>query len=264
MITALYQMPAGIAPDARADAIETALREAAAAGAGLLVAPELALSGYGRGPVLRDLAQQSGGPWYRRLHKVVQETGTALVAGFPERSGHTCYISAMVLCPDDGATPAAPQVYRKAMLYGGYEKGIFASDGPSTVLFAWQGLKIGVLICFDIEFPENIRRLALAGADMVVVPTALPAGASGAFTATRMIPVRAFENGIFVVYANHCGTDERFTFQGMSSVTAPDGTVLASASAENADLLFADIDPAAYDHVREVNPYLKDISETSQ
>ena len=214
--------------------------------------------------MLRDLAQQAGGAWSGRLQKIVQETGTALVAGFPERAGHTCYISAMILRPDEGNTPATPQVYRKAMLYGDYEKGIFASDGPSAVLFSWQGLKIGVLICFDIEFPENIRRLALAGADMVVVPTALPAGASGAFTATQMIPVRAFENGIFVVYANHCGTDERFTFQGMSSITAPDGTVIVSASADTADLLFADIDPAAYDHVRQVNPYLKAFTETAQ
>ena len=65
-----------------------------------------------------------------------------------------------------------------------------------------------MLICYDVEFPENVRRLAQAGAQAVLVPTALPASDHADFIARKMIPVRAFENQLFVAYVNHCGADD--------------------------------------------------------
>jgi predicted amidohydrolase len=71
------------------------------------------------------------------------------------------------------------------------------------------GVRSALLICYDVEFPESGARLAGAGAELVLVPTALPESGHAAFIAERIVPVRAFENGIAVVYANHAGSDGR-------------------------------------------------------
>jgi predicted amidohydrolase len=92
----------------------------------------------------------------------------------------------------------------------------------------------------------------------VLVPTALPAGDHSPFIAGTIIPARAFENQVFVAYANHCGADARFAYAGLSHVAAPDGATLAQAGAAPA-LLIVDIDPAAYGASRADNPYLRDL-----
>ena len=85
----------------------------------------------------------------------------------------------------------------------------------------------------------------MAGADLVLVPTALPASDHAAFIARSIIPVRAFENQVFVAYANHAGRDDAFAYAGLSGIAAPDGSDLARASETGGSVLIADIDPAA-------------------
>lgn len=257
MKVAAFQMSAGIAPEERLARIGAAMQEVADHGADLLVAPELALSGYGRGDGFHTLAQPADGPWVKALQAMVAETGVSLVAGFPERGGDACYISAVVINRDDRARP---MIYRKGQLYGDYEQSLFRRGGASTVIAEIGGLKLGILICYDVEFPEHVRRLAQAGADAVVVPTALPKGASGAFIARHVIKVRAFENQIFVVYADHADSDDRFDYQGLSSIAAPDGEVLASAPMAGEALIYAELNRDAYALVRKENPYLSDLN----
>ena len=127
------------------------------------------------------------------------------------------------------------------------------------MIVEWRGLKLGLLICYDVEFPENVRRLALAGADLVAVPTALPASPDAEMIAERVIPVRAFENQIFVAYANHTGRDDRFAYAGLSHVAAPDGSTLAKASATEPGLILAELRPDQYTRSREINSYLRDL-----
>lgn len=256
MKIAVYQMSASVDPEHRMTLIQRAMRAAADNGADLLVAPELALSGYGRGESLRSIAQPADGPWVRQLQKSVSELGVSLVVGFPERDGDACYISALVICREDHGNP---HVYRKGQLYGDYEKSLFQTCGPSTMLVDMHGLKLGFLICYDIEFPENVRRLALAGAEAVIVPTALPKGPSGAFVARHVVRVRAFENHVFIVYADHADADDRFEYQGLSSIVAPDGEVLASAPLAGEAMIYARLNRNAYAQTRADNPYLKDV-----
>ena len=179
-----------------------------------------------------------------------------MLAGFAERDGDTVYNSAVFV---DGART---QVYRKAFLYGDYEKRLFAAAAATACIVEHGGLKIGVLICYDVEFPENVRRLAEAGADLVAVPTALPASDHAAFISGSMIPVRAFENQVHLAYVNHCGADGNFAYAGLSRIAAPDGRTLAVADASPA-LLFADIEPAAFAAAREANPYLEDLARSA-
>ncbi|HUH49171.1 MAG TPA: carbon-nitrogen hydrolase family protein [Mycoplana sp.] len=235
--------------------IATAARKAASGGAGLLIAPELAVDGYGAGEAFPETASAAEGAVVERLAKIARENGLAIITGFAEKDGDVTYNSSLFT---DGAGTNA--IYRKSHLYGDYERRWFRPAAPSSVIVRHGGLNIGMLICYDVEFPENVRRLALDGVDLVVVPTALPNGASGAFIADKMIQVRAFENQIFVAYINHCGTVGRFSYAGLSRIAAPDGSLLAEAPAEGEALLFAEIAPADYATSRAENSYLVDLA----
>ncbi|WP_156465051.1 carbon-nitrogen hydrolase family protein [Mesorhizobium sp. Root552] len=255
MRLAIYQMQAKAGDvGANLTSIEGSIRRAAAQGANLLVAPELALPGYGAGPAMAALAEAPDGASWRRLAAVSRETGVAILAGFAEKSGDTVYNSSLFV---DGDEP--PVVYRKSHLYGPYERGLFAAEKPSARIIEHAGIRFGMLICYDVEFPENVRRLAQAGAQAALVPTALPASDHADFIARRMIPVRAFENQLFVAYVNHCGADDRFAYAGLSGVAAPDGTLLAAAGNVVEELLIADLDPSAFRQAAEQNPYLADL-----
>jgi predicted amidohydrolase len=240
--------------NANLDCIAAAAVKAADKGADLLIVPELAITGYGAGDAIRDLAEAVDGPQVSRLTAMAGQAGLAVIAGFAERAGGQIYNSAVLV-----GAGLPPAVYRKSHLYGDYERVLFAPGEPVACIVPVAGLKVAMLICYDVEFPENVRRLAVAGADLVAVPTALPAGRFSALIAERVISVRAFENQVFVAYADHHGRDPLFTYAGLSQIAAPDGTALASAPAEGDALLVANVEPADYVHSRAENTYLRDL-----
>ncbi len=234
--------------------IEGGAAEAAAKGATLLVTPELGITGYGAGALIAELAQPADGPIVQQLQRISRTTGIAIIAGFAERDGAAVYNSAA--CVDGDAEPT---VYRKSHLYGDYERTLFTPAAPSTQLFEHEAVTCGMLICYDVEFPENVRRLALAGAEAVLVPTALPAGWSGTFITEHMIQTRAFENQVFVAYVNHCGADAMFSFAGLSCIASPDGQILTKTNSVDESLIFAHVDPQAFAISRAENTYLRDL-----
>jgi predicted amidohydrolase len=233
--------------------IEAATVEAASAGAVCLVAPELALTGYGADEAIRAAAEPADGGQVARLQAIAAETGIAIVAGFAEAADGVVYNSAVAVTPE-----GQRHIYRKMHLYGDYERSLFSPGDTAPPIFQIGGLKAGLLICYDVEFPEMVRHLALAGADLVLVPTALPASEHAAFIARSIIPVRAFENQVFVAYANHAGHDGAFAYAGLSGIAAPDGSDLVRASETGVSVLIAEIDPAAFSAARAANPYLTD------
>ncbi|MBU4531970.1 MAG: carbon-nitrogen hydrolase family protein [Hoeflea sp.] len=252
-MSALQMQTAGTDTAANLKGIEKAAHQAAEAGASLLVTPELGVTSYGGGRDILNLAEPANGPIVDRLGEIARQTGIAIIAGFAEKAGMVVYNSAVYT---DGAN--TPSIYRKSHLYGDYERALFSPETPTTCLFSHRGMTLGMLICYDVEFPENVRRLALAGADMILVPTATPKGASGTFIAEKMIPVRAFENQIFIAYVNNIGRDGAFDYAGRSVIAAPDGSALASAGLSE-ELLTVDIAPALYARSRGENTYLKDL-----
>lgn len=254
-IAALQMQPVCGDVGANLARIEQAAKDAAKTSADLLVVPELALTGYGAGEAITALAEPVNGKQIDQLRAISKANAIAIVAGFAERDGDHVYNSAAFVCGD-----TQPAVYRKSHLYGDYERGLFTAAEPASCIVPLAGLKLGMLICYDVEFPENVRRLAQAGAQMILVPTALPAGPSGEFIAAHMIQVRAFENQIFVAYVNHAGSDQRFTFAGLSRIAAPDGSLIAICSDANEQLVFADIDRRAFAASIDGNPYLKDLA----
>lgn len=253
-ITALQMRCIAGDVDANLAQIETAARKAAAQGADLLIAPELALTGYGAGDAIAALAEPAGGPAISRLDRIAAETGVAIVTGFAEAAENAVWNSAVFA---DGRRD--PVVYRKSHLYGGYEKALFRAAAPSAVTLDHAGHKLGMLICFDVEFPENVRLLAREGCSLVIAPTALPVSPFADFIARKMIPVRAFENQLFVAYVNHAGSDGRFTYAGLSTIAAPDGSVLAGADDSDETLLFAELRPDDFEESAAQNSYLRDL-----
>jgi predicted amidohydrolase len=238
--------------------ISDAAAEAKAKSAEVMVAPELAVTGYGAGDAIRELAQPVDGAQVAALAEVAAKNSITLVAGFAERAGSAIYNSAALIEPNGRRV-----FYRKCQLYGAYEKAIFAPGDRAPAVFDLNvmktgGMKAGLLICFDVEFPEYTRRLALAGAEIALVPTAQPDNESAPFIAEKIVPVRAFENGIAIVYADHAGKDERFAYAGRSCIVMPDGSDAARAGPTGAAVIVADYEPAAYDKDRAENPYLID------
>jgi 5-aminopentanamidase len=255
MRIAVFQMVA-IKGDVAANLamIAAAAEQASVRGAAVLVAPELATTAYGSGDRIRSLAEPSDGAQVAALAGMAAACGITIVAGFAERDGERIYNSAALVEPDGRRT-----VYRKCHLYGDYERRLFTPGDRPPAIVALGGLKAGILICYDVEFPEAVRHLALAGAELVLVPTAQPDTPDAGFIAGKIVPVRAFENGIAIAYADHAGDDGRFAYAGRSCIALPDGSDAARAPAPGSALLVADYEPSAFAKVRAVNPYLADL-----
>jgi predicted amidohydrolase len=255
MRLAAYQMVAtpGDVPRNLAAIIDAAER-AKAAGAGLLVAPELATTGYGLGDDLLRLAEAKDGAQAEQLSTAAGRIGIAIVAGFAERAGNRVYNAALLVTPEGGR-----HVYRKCQLYGDYEKRLFKPGPVAPAVFDVGGVNLGMLICFDVEFPELVRCLSLAGAGIIAVPTALPDDPVFQMIPDRMISVRAFENQIPIVYVNHAGADPAFSFAGRSVICLPDGSEAARAPRTGEALIFADYEPANFAASREANCYLREL-----
>ncbi|MBP0615019.1 nitrilase-related carbon-nitrogen hydrolase [Jiella mangrovi] len=226
------------------------IEAAAGAGAELVVLPELAVTGYGAEAAIRDTAAEAQ-PALEKWQKTANDVGIAVCLGLAVRTPTGLGNAAAFLAPG-----LAPVVYEKRMLYGDYEKQLFVPGSVPSPIVEIGGLRCGLLICFDVEFPELCRDLARRGGQAILVPTALPKSQGARFIAEQLVPVRAFENQLFIVYADHCGADARFAYQGQSVIAAPDGSALARAGESDPTLICATLDPANYAASRNQNPYL--------
>ena len=190
----------------------------------------------------------------KKLTKIAEQHQIAIVIGLPWYESSKLYNSAVFINPNGEVIQ-----YHKQYLYGDYEKSLFVKGESPPPVIEYDGLKFGLLICFDVEFPENVRMLAQQDVDIVLVPTALPKCDGSYFITKKMIPVRAFENQCFIAYADHAGRDELTTYQGCSCIVAPNGNFLSTASIEGDELLMAEIKQNEYASSRKENPYLDEL-----
>ena len=215
-------------------ALDVQAHAAAAAGADLLLCPELWLGGYN---VQAQPAESADGPSAQRIAAIACEHGLAICYGYAEthEQGGKPYNSAQVIAADGERLSN----YRKTHLFGDFERELFTPGEQLQAPFSFAGWSVGLLICFDIEFPENARQLTLAGAELLLIPTAL----TPEYVAVPdlIVPARAVENQIFVAYCNHSGSEAGLAFLGGSCVAGPDGGKLASAAGGEA-LLVVDLD----------------------
>ncbi|MFJ2095150.1 carbon-nitrogen hydrolase family protein [Streptomyces sp. NPDC087901] len=231
--------------------LDDAARRAAAGGARLLVCPEMFLTGYAIGDDVPRLAEAADGPGAQAVAEIAVRHGIGVHYGYPERDGDALYNAAQLIGPDGTALAH----YRKTHLFGDFEERWFTPGDRPVVQAALDGIRIGLLICYDVEFPENVRAHALAGTDLLLVPTALMHPFP--FVAESVVPVRAFENQLYVAYVNRTGTEGPFEFVGLSALAGPDGTVRTRAG-RGEELVVGDVDPGVLAASRAGNPYLRD------
>jgi predicted amidohydrolase len=250
---AVSQAPAELnGPEARMNWLQAMLPGVATAGADLLLLPELFACGYHIGDAVKERAEAVDGPTAQAIADLARANGIAIHYGFAERSEGQIFNAALCFGPD--GTVLGHQ--RKLAIPPGAERAYF-TRGRGCHLFDYRGLRIATLICYDAEFPETVRHVATLGAELVLVPTAL--GAGWTWVAQTMIPTRAYENGVYLAYANSAGVENGFAFLGNSVIAAPDGAEAARAGT-GPEVIYADLEKARVKRAQARLPYLIDHS----
>ncbi len=236
-------------------ALENTVRLASAGDVEVIVFPELFISGYHAGSQFLSCAESRNGSVFRKVSEIAREHGIAICYGYPELDGEYIYNSAMFI--DRDGLPLAN--HRKTQLYGEYEKRWFTAGDSLISAVPYQGFQFALLVCYEIEFPETARVNALAGANVILVPTATSSENNPDNVAQLMVRSRAAENNIFVVYANYAGDEATPEFNGNSIVVGPFGHVISRSDGESSQLLIADLCKGRIVESNRVNPYLDDI-----
>ncbi|CAD6557224.1 carbon-nitrogen hydrolase family protein [Paraburkholderia sabiae] len=230
--------------------IETIERVDTTVGTKLIVFPETTLSGFPTRDNIADVAQTLDGPALTAVRNAAREKGVAVAVGLAERDGSQFY-NTTVLVDERGEIALR---YRKTHLWAS-DVGVF-TPGDRFETCMWNGLTVGLLICYDIEFPESARAVAALDADLLIVTN----GNMDPFGPVhrRAIQARAMENQMFALMVNRCGSgDDNLTFPGLSALVDPFGeTVLELGGDET--VTKADIDLKRLEASREHYNYLHD------
>lgn len=212
------------------------LEEAVARGCSLVVLPECASSGYVFASADEALphAEEVPGPFVDALAGVCGRLDLHCVSGLLEREGDVLHNTAVLVGPD-----GLVGRYRKSHLpYLGVDR--FVEAGDEVAVFETPLGRIGIEICYDLRFPEVTRLLALAGADVVALPTNWPMAARA--NADILTRARAYENRVFLLVANRVGRERATEFCGWSQICDVRGERVAEAGASEEALLVAEID----------------------
>ncbi len=208
--------------------------------ADLVVLPELFSTGYqfaDRQEALKHAEPVPDGPTTRTLLQLANKLQTAFVAGIAEREGHEVYNSAVILGPEGYIGK-----YQTIHLFD-REKDLFQPGNKLPPVFLIGEARVGVMICFDWQFPETARILALKGADIIAHPSnlVLPHCPQAMIT-------RCLENRVFAITADRAGTEDHvagtppLSFIGQSQIVDPDGQVLYRASEDKEEMKIVEID----------------------
>jgi predicted amidohydrolase len=212
------------------------LESAARDGAGIVVFPECALSGYcfTSREEADPMAETVPGPSSEKLWEAAKSLDCTAVVGLLERDGDQVFNAAVVVTPREIAG-----TFRKIHLpHLGIDRFMAPGDRPFPVFETLQG-KIGINICFDCSFPEAGRVLKLKGVQLLAIPTNWPIG-SDSWQHTPK--VRATENHFHVAAANRIGEERGFRFSGHSQIIDFMGNVLAEAGETEETILIAELD----------------------
>lgn len=226
-------------PRGNTSAVIEHLHETSALGVDLTIFPECALSGYcfADPASANDAALDADSTELQRLVECCRDLNCAAVVGFLERT-ETGLQNTVVLMGKNGWIARYHKVHLPKL---GVDRFTQPGSQPFNVV-DYQGLRIGLLICYDCSFPESVRVLALAGADIVILPTNWPS--TSGLTADYVPNCRALENNIYFAAINRVGNENGFQFIGKSKICAPTGADLAFADHDRPETLYAEVRPS--------------------
>jgi len=256
MRIALAQMSMEESIAANLDKAMGAMTNAARCGAKLVCFPEIQFSPFfpqfPRGDASRyamDIDHRA----VEALRQRCRELGLVAVANLYLKEGGMTYDASPVLDADGGVVGISKMVHIvQAPLF--HEQDYYAPSDAGFQVYSTSVGRIGVVICFDRHYPESLRKCALNGAQLIVIPTAN----------TRDEPlelfgwelrVAAMQSGVFVAMCNRVGLEHEMDFCGESMVVDPSGDVVAKAD-DTEQILYAEIDFDLIEKSREARPYL--------
>jgi N-carbamoylputrescine amidase len=224
------------------------IKEAANAGADLVVFPELSFTPfYPRIPVeerdedVLDLAEPVPGPMTEAVAEIAEEFGVVVVFNMLERDGDQTYDTSPVI-DADGTVLGCTRMMHVPDYENFHERGYYTPGDTGAPVYDTAAGRVGVAICYDRHYPEYLRALALQDAEVVAIPQAGIAGEWPKGVYESEIRVASFQHGFFAAMANRVGQEENLLFEGNSLVTDPNGRVVAQAPSGKAFILMASID----------------------
>lgn len=231
------------------------MRAAADRGADVLVTPELFLTGYAPRAVRAAADPQAIADALEQVAQACRQIGIAAVVSFPAQEPGSApdgpWQIRAALFDADGSRLLD---YGKVHLFGGDEAAAFSPSEQAPAVVELLGVPVSIVICFDVEFPEIVRAAAVAGAELILAPTAMSEGFPE--VSEVLLRARALENHAIVAYANHAGEEDGIRYDGRSVIAGPRGRDLARAG-EAPELIIADLDLADLRASRTEIPYLQ-------
>lgn len=254
---ALIQQPASGNRGENINKGVAATREAAGNGAKLLCFSELAFDRFypaqPAGPDRDTLAETIPGPTTDVFMALARELEVVIVLNFLEMDGGKTFDSSPVI-DADGAILGSTRMVHVPDYPCFHEKGYYTPGDRGAAVYDTAIGRIGVAICYDRHYPEYMRALAVAGAELVLTPQAGAADEwpDGLFEAEMR--VAAFQNGFFTALCNRVGKEPKMEFAGESFVCNPAGVVIARAGRGSDEILYSDLDfsEVALSHARKL------------
>jgi NAD+ synthase (glutamine-hydrolysing) len=246
------------------DMHEKWIARAKAAGARLVIFPELSLTGYYLKDLAADVACAADDPQLAPIAEASRDIDIS--AGFVERSAD----AKLHIAQGHWSGGKLVHVHRKVYLptYGIFDDGRYFGPGDRFETYRWAGGTTGVAICEDLWHVSTPYLYAAAGATIVLAPSASPGrgvaegGDLGTAESCRLMDrFYASYLTLYVVYVNRVGHEDGIAFWGGSEIVAPDGTVAARAPEFDEELLIGEIDPELVARERARNPLLRDERE---
>lgn len=234
---------------ANLEKMESAMVKASEEGADLILFPELFLTGYFTRERTLELAEDTKGPSIKQIQQWAKTYRIKVVFGFPEKQNGSVYNSACFIGEDGEVIGTFQKVHLWDEEYKYFQPGSSFKVWPTNIG------KIGIMICYDTEFPESARSLALQGAEIILAPTANMAPFQ--HIQKLYIQTRAAENQIFVATTNQVGMEENTLFFGESAAADPFGQLLAQLDDREGNCLI-EMDLDLIKKAREYPHYLKD------
>lgn len=213
--------------------------------ADLLITPELFVTGYDIGDRLPELVSADH---LDTVRAIAERNEIAIIVGLAESGAAGALYNSAVFIDVRGR-------HHKTHLFGEIDRAYFTPGSQAVTVVPYRDVNIGMMICYDIEFPENARMSALAGAHLLAVPTAQMTPFE--IVADVVIRARAWENQIYLAYINHDGVENTTTYVVRSSIVGPDGGVLDRIESGSGTII-AEIDTEAVRSAQRANPYLTD------
>jgi predicted amidohydrolase len=237
--------------------IEQTTQHARKQGAELIVFPELSLTGYVVRDEIYELAEPIPGPATEAVEKIAQKTKTYIVFGMPELSEKaqaTIHNTAVLVGPE-GLIGKYQKMYLPT--HSVFEEKRYFRPGYQAAAFDTKLGKIGLIICYDIFFPEVSRLTRLEGAQLIVCISASPAIRRTFFETLAV--ARALENTAFLAYVNLVGIEDGLQFCGGSKLVGPNGRILAKAKYDKEDMIMGTVNYADIRPVEAFVPTLRDL-----